>query len=125
MDTADNPLELLARNRQYAPAAYDLVLRGLNFLLGELEAPRHVSGAELAEALRRYAQSEFGPMAKHVLNRWGIYSTRDFGEIVFHLVDAGLLGKTDEDCIEDFVGCFDFDVAFEQDYYVRHLSGVE
>ena len=119
MNAADNPLELLARDRPYAPAAYDLVLRGLNFLLAELEQPRHVSGAELADAIRRYSLSEFGPMAKHVLNRWGIYTTRDFGEIVFHLVDGGLLRKTDEDCIEDFIACFDFSVAFEANYYVQ------
>jgi uncharacterized repeat protein (TIGR04138 family) len=123
MDTGENPLELLARDRPYAPEAYDLVLRGLNFLLAELDEPRHVSGSELADALRRYALNEFGPMAKHVLNRWGIETTRDFGEIVFDLVAAGLLRKTDDDRIDDFTDCFDFATAFERGYYAQTALG--
>ena len=47
-----------------------------------------------------------------VLGRWGVRTTRDFGEIVFALLGAGLLGKTEEDKIEDFDDLYDFDAAF-------------
>ena len=36
----------------------------------------------------------------------------DFGRIVFALVDAGMMHKTDEDRIDDFVNVFDFKDAF-------------
>ena len=51
-------------------------------------------------------------MARTVLNRWGLRRTEDFGEIVFQLVDKGILGKTEEDKLQDFAGGYDFDEAF-------------
>ena len=47
-----------------------------------------------------------------MLGKWGINATEDFGRIVFALVDAGLLRKTDEDTIDDFRGVYDFRDAF-------------
>jgi len=32
---------------------------------------------------------------------WGIQRTDDFGDIVFNLVEAGLMNKTDEDTRKD------------------------
>jgi uncharacterized repeat protein (TIGR04138 family) len=37
------------------------------------------------------------------------------GQIVFALVEAGILIKQDEDELQDFVGVFDFDEAFGRD----------
>jgi uncharacterized repeat protein (TIGR04138 family) len=45
-----------------------------------------------------------------------VTKTEDFGEIVFNLVEAGILGKTDADSREDFRDVFDFDDAFEKQY---------
>ena len=45
-------------------------------------------------------------MCLTVFNHWGISETEHFGEIVFHLVEVGLLTKTDEDSLEDFKGVF-------------------
>ena len=42
------------------------------------------------------------PMAKRVLAEWGITCCADIGCIVFNLVNAGLLGKTEDDSLEDF-----------------------
>ena len=61
---------------------------------------------------REYALKEYGPVAKRVLSEWGINECIDFGHIVFNLVNEGLLGKTDEDSIEDFSGGYDFTEAF-------------
>jgi len=115
-------LEQIANARPYAPQAYELVLRGLNHLVEDMAEPSHVRGDQLAEGIRRYALDEFGPMAKHVLNSWGVRRTRDFGEIVFHLVEGGLLRKTEDDCIEDFDDCYDFQRVFETDYFERHAK---
>jgi uncharacterized repeat protein (TIGR04138 family) len=71
-----------------------------------------VRGQELLDGLRQFALDQFGPLAKTVLNYWGVQRGEDFGEIVFNLVEVGILGKTDEDSRADFKGGYDFDVAF-------------
>ena len=50
---------------------------------------RHVSGQELLAGIRDFALSEFGPMALMVFAEWGVKSCRDFGEIVFNMVETG------------------------------------
>ncbi len=116
-------LEQLAEGRPYRPEAYDFVLRGLQHSIAELDRPRHLSGRELLGGLRDFALAEFGPMARHVLEQWGVRATRDFGSIVFDLVEAGILAKTDEDRLEDFEDGFDFDEVFERDYYKNFTPG--
>ncbi len=112
----------------YLPAAYAFVQEGLrrtcSVRLGMsgdgrmrnegLEAIQssHVSGQELCIGLRDYAVECFGPLAPVVLRHWGVKRTEDFGRIVFAMIDAGLLRKTADDSMEDFVGVFDFDEAF-------------
>ncbi len=78
------------------------------------EDSRHVSGRELCEGLRDFGQRQYGLLARTVLSRWGIRSTEDFGRIIFAMVDAGLMRKTDEDTIDDFVGVYTFDDAFAE-----------
>ena len=73
---------------------------------------RHISGRQLCCGLRDYAIEQYGLMAKTVLQRWGIHKCEDFGHIVFALVDAELMLKTDEDTMDDFTGIFDFTEAF-------------
>jgi len=113
-------LEARAREGRYALAAYDFVLRGLDHTLKSLPELRHVSGQELVHGIERFAKAEFGPMAKHVLNTWGIRRTDDFGAIVFELVEQGVLRKTPDDSPEDFADRFDFDEVFERNYYKDH-----
>jgi uncharacterized repeat protein (TIGR04138 family) len=55
-------------------------------------------------------------MARTVLEYWGLRETTDVGDIVFGLVECGVLIKQDEDTLDDFADVFDFDDAFEQDY---------
>ena len=113
-------LRKLVEDRPYAPEAYEFVMQALDFTLRGLETPRHVSGAELLGGIRAFAREEFGPMARHVLNTWGVHESRDFGAIVFDLVERGVLARTDEDDIHDFDHGFDFHVEFERDYYAQH-----
>ncbi|HOB33246.1 MAG TPA: hypothetical protein PKH32_10250 [Verrucomicrobiota bacterium] len=81
---------------------------------------RHVTGQELLEGIREYALSQFGPMAITVFEEWGIRKTEDFGEIVFNMVDVGLLAKTPEDSRADFQNVYDFDEAFRQPFLPKH-----
>jgi len=73
------------------------------------QAPRHLTGQELCEAIRLFALQQYGYMAKCVLNQWGITCTGDFGEIVFNLIRIGEMHKTDDDNREDFDDVFDFE----------------
>jgi uncharacterized repeat protein (TIGR04138 family) len=108
-------LAITERDTRYAYEAYPFVLGGVETAVAALDEPRHVSGAELCDSLREIALARFGPLAKDVLNFWGIRATADFGNIVFHLVEAGLLLKTEEDSLADFIDVYDFDAAFEED----------
>ena len=107
---------ICARDGRYAPEAFAFLNDGLVKTLKRVQEKekksRQISGAELADGLRAYALEQYGPLALTVLGRWGLRTTRDFGEIVFLLLEAGLLGKTEEDKIEDFDDLFDFDAAF-------------
>ena len=73
---------------------------------------RHVTGQELCHALRLLAVQMWGPLRREVLRRWNIRRTRDFGEMVFLMIDLQLMGKQDSDDISDFDDVYDFDTAF-------------
>lgn len=107
---------ILKKDIRYTTEAYLFVHEGLNHTVRKLEKPRHVSGQELLGGMREYALKEYGPVAKRVLSEWGINECVDFGNIVFNLINEGLLGKTDEDCIEDFMGGYNFTEAFIQPF---------
>ena len=109
--------ELVKQDPQYDRDAYYFVRESLDFTIKMLKkngqtGSRHVSGQELLDGLRRFALEQFGPMAKTVLTYWGVKRCEDFGEIVFRMVDKGVLGKTEQDSREDFKGGYDFDEAF-------------
>ena len=80
--------------------------------LGLVEDSRHVCGRGLCIGMRDYAIERYGMLAKSVLNKWGIHHTIDFGNIIFAMVDSGLMRVTDEDCLEDFDGVYEFDDVF-------------
>lgn len=97
---------------RYRPEAYRFVFEGLEFTLQRIGEKRHVSGQELLAGLRALALQEFGMLAKLVFHRWGVTRTEDFGEIVFNLVEAGMMGRTEQDSRGDFRDGFDFEDAF-------------
>lgn len=93
-------------------AALDYTVRALNRVHAP-ESGRHVSGPELAWGIADYARDQYGPLARAVLEHWGMTQTIDFGRIVFSLVDAGLMRKTEEDDLSDFSDVYTFDEIFD------------
>lgn len=101
-------------------SAYTFVRDGLEHAVKELKkrdaarakVSRHVSGRELSDGLRVYALEQFGPLAKTVLNSWGLHETIHFGDIVYNLIEYNVFSKTDSDSKEDFAEVFSFDEAF-------------
>lgn len=106
---------ILERDSRFASAAYFFVSGALTETAKRLgrssrKTPvkrRHISGQELAEGAADFAQEQFGALAYPVLKEWGVKTTRDIGDIVFNLIDAGIFSKTEEDSIEDFDNVFD------------------
>ena len=132
--------QLLQRDARYKVDAYLFVLEALSYAQDTLgfgaEPPedeleprpadrgrrgrrrshdRHLTGQQLCEAARRYALQQYGFMARTVLGTWGVHSTRDFGEIVFNMIEIGQMRKTRKDKREDFHDVYDFDSAFTRD----------
>jgi uncharacterized repeat protein (TIGR04138 family) len=118
----EEALEILsAKDPRYDKEAYLFVREALDYTQKTTGRdtrgrPRHVTGQELVEGIRNYALQQFGPMALTVFEQWGIRSCLDFGEIVFNMVDLGLLAKTDTDCRADFEGGYDFQEAFRKPF---------
>ena len=124
-------LKQIAQETGYAIDAFWFVQRGLAFtvkrihgeeparvLADEYDDPdtisRHVTGQQLCLGLRDYARREYGLLARNVLARWRIHRSEDFGRIVFAMVDGGLMHKTKDDTIDDFIDVFNFDEAFSE-----------
>jgi len=108
--------EIVAKDPCYKVEAYDFVMGALNYIQSKLDRPRQVTGRELLEGVREYGLERFGLMTRTVFENWGVRRTEDFGNIVFNMVDAGLLAKTEEDSIEDFKDGYDFKEAFDKGY---------
>jgi uncharacterized repeat protein (TIGR04138 family) len=86
---------------------------------------RHVTGQELLDGIRIYALDQFGPMVPTVFEEWGLHQCADFGEIVFNMVEIGLLAKTEKDSREDFKNGYSFDEAFRKPFLPESKRTVE
>jgi len=106
--------KIIEKDPRYKSEAYLFLMAALNFTVTRLDAPRHVTGQELLDGIRIYAIDQFGPLARTVLEHWGVYATEDFGNVVFNMIDAKLLSKTEGDSIDDFKGIYDFRVVFDK-----------
>ncbi len=116
---------LLERDRRYGRDAYVFVSEALGYTVQRSGRTGHVSGRELCEGFRDHALEQFGRLARLVLESWGVRSSEDIGNIVFNMVQIGLLRKTAEDRREDFVGVLDFEEAFDRGFQIHIESGGE
>lgn len=108
--------KITEKDPRYSVEAYEFVSDAVVYTARLLERTslknRHISGKELLDGIRKYAIDQFGPLAGEVLKGWGIHDGRSVGDIVFNMVNNQLLGKTENDSIEDFNDGFDFEEAF-------------
>ncbi len=108
--------------KKYHPQAYQFVFSAMRHVQQQLgrnsasEATGHISGPELLDGVRVLGIQHFGVMAILVLQRWGIRCTDDIGRIVFELIDRGEMRKTAHDQLADFIGVYDFEKVFREDY---------
>lgn len=117
-------LELCREDPRFAYEAYEFVSDAVTFTQNRLgRAPdrgddddRHVSGAELLRGACELAVREFGLMASVVFRQWGLRTTDHIGEIVFKLIGAKLLSKSDRDDPADFSDLFDLHEALRNGF---------
>lgn len=113
-------LEVVDRIREkycvYKRGAYFFVYETLAYAANKLQLPEnaHIGAKEIIQGMKSFAIESFGPMAKEVLNNWGIMECKDLGAIVDQLVEFGVLRKSESDSIDDFVRHqFDFSKEFQ------------
>jgi uncharacterized repeat protein (TIGR04138 family) len=108
---------IVAKDSRFDRDAYVFLREALDFTQKAIGKEnhgkvRHVTGQELLEGIRQFALAQFGPMTQTVLEEWGVRKCGDFGELVFNMVESGLLAKTEKDSREDFQSGYDFTEAF-------------
>jgi uncharacterized repeat protein (TIGR04138 family) len=110
--------DLAERDGRFKKDAYLFIYDALQYTvdkLGKTELPdeeRHISGRDLLYGISEYAMDQLGPLTRSVFAHWGVHQTRDFGAMVFNLIDANMMGRTDEDSIADFTEVYDFAEEF-------------
>ena len=121
-------IKIRSTDNRFTPGAYHFIRQSLDHSIQRLgrnapeKKPAHVSGKELLEGFRDLALKEFGPMAKTVLGEWGIFRCSHVGEIVFQLVQHGILGKSETDKPDDFQEIWTFTEAFESPFQPKPQS---
>ncbi|MBD3237414.1 MAG: hypothetical protein GF330_11970 [Candidatus Eisenbacteria bacterium] len=106
--------ELCERDPRFRPQAFFLIYMALARARQLFAREGHIRGRELLTAFAEEARDQYGPMALTVLRHFGLRRTRDVGELVFRMVEEGLLSSTAEDCINDFDDVYDFAQAFPE-----------
>lgn len=108
--------KILEKDPRYRFEAYIFVLEALYYAREKFKVEKHVTGKQLLEGIKELGLKKFGALAKMVFEHWGVKKTIDFGNIVFNMVNEGLLSKTEEDKIEDFEDVYDFEDVFVKNY---------
>lgn len=107
------------KDPRYDPLAYEFVRDALHVAVKHFrqgDEDHHVTGQQVLEGVRLHALAEYGPMALHLLESWGLRSGEDVGNIVYNLIETSYFGKNDGDSIQDFAGGYDFKTAFTEPF---------
>ncbi len=113
---------IVGKDPRYARDAYHFIRESLDYTQKLISKEnkgkvRHVTPRELLEGIRQHALAQFGPMTVTVLAEWGVHHSKDFGEMVFTMVESGLLAKTEKDSRDDFQDGYEFTEAFDKPFW--------
>jgi uncharacterized repeat protein (TIGR04138 family) len=122
--------QILAQDPRFAREAYHFTREALDFTQKLISREnkgnvRHVTGQELLDGIRQFALQQYGPMTVTVLEEWNVKNCRDFGDIVFNMVESGLLAKTEKDTRDDFQHGYDFTDAFRKPFWPQSKMDAE
>jgi uncharacterized repeat protein (TIGR04138 family) len=121
LEFAEAVESVVSKSPQFDRDAYFFLKEALDFTVSQFKKGRapstgHVSGQQLLEGIRQYALKQFGPMVPTVFGYWNVLRCEDFGVMVYHLIEAGVFGKSDRDSLEDFKGAYSFHEAFVEPF---------
>jgi len=109
--------QIAGEDGRFSAPAIRFVYEGLGYTAKNVAAePKHVSGQTLCEGLKKLALEKWGRLAPLVLNTWGIATTRDFGEIVYLMIEHQWMSAQPNDTIEDFDNVYDFKTVFKDQF---------
>jgi len=106
--------DIVDRDPRFRREAYEFVMRAIEYTTQRVVGQtRHVTGQELLRGIVDLGRLDCGDLAWTVFAEWGITRSEDFGTIVFHLVEEGLLGRQPDDSPADFAGGIDVKAELE------------
>src|SRR5262249_20712158 len=114
--------ELVRRDPRFPPEAYEFVRAALNHtqaLLGQGgDEDGHVSVRQWLGGTRDPTRHDGGLMARAVFRAWNVNRTDDLGDVVFNLVEVGLVSMMPEEGRADFHEVYDLD-ELTRDYPIE------
>ena len=117
MSFRDAVNEIQSRDGRFAAEAFGFLMDSMEYTLRTIGQHRHVSAAELLQGLCDFARARYGVMSCTLLESWGVTTTGHIGDLVFHLVEASVLARREEDRREDFDDVFDLREVLEKGYF--------
>jgi uncharacterized repeat protein (TIGR04138 family) len=109
--------QIAEEDGRYSPQAVKFIYEGLGYTVKNIvNEQRHVNGQTLCNGLKKLAIEKWGRLALLVLNNWNIKTTRDFGEIVYLMIENSWMSAQPTDSIEDFDDIYDFKTVFKDQF---------
>ncbi len=113
--------KIVDQDPRFSEEAYAFISDAVLYTTHKVESDstmhkHHITGKELLNGIKDFAMQQFGPIAPAVLRHWGLNDSMAIGHVVFNMVNNQLLGKSQEDTIDDFKNGFDFDMEFSKPF---------
>lgn len=106
--------ELRLSYPNYTLESYQFVSNAVSCTIAKLAEHRHISAAELLVGIRDYAHEQYGAVAALVMDKMGLRTARNVGEVVYLLISVNLLSASPEDSPDDFNVPFSWDCPAEE-----------
>ena len=101
--------ELRLSYPNYTLESYQFVSNAVSATIAKLSAHRHISAAELLVGIRNYAREQYGAVAPLVMDKMGLRTARNVGEVVYLLISVKVLSASQDDSPEDFNVAFSWE----------------
>jgi uncharacterized repeat protein (TIGR04138 family) len=109
--------KIAEQDGRFNAGAMKFVYEGLGYTVQKITSePAHVNGQTLCHGLEKLALEKWGRLAMLVLNNWNIKTTRDFGEMVYLMIEHKWMSEQSTDSIDDFNDVYDFKTVFKDQF---------
>jgi uncharacterized repeat protein (TIGR04138 family) len=97
-----------AGHDRFAPRGLEYLYRLIQRMARKERGFRHLEARELCRAFERQAAADFGLLAPHVLERWGLPTGAHLGRAVFLLADHRCLSLEEGESLEEYAAAGPF-----------------